>query len=408
MYTTTEKLAMFRQLITCTKNIVFSEFDKNSVPIYCSSPNANAIHLFLAIDGITCVEDMPTLSIKKCSNQSIQKTTPIIRTNSLGMIWISESEYLGNELLKVHVLGPVFPNDYSSQNIGKKLDTLQISVALKREFLNFIDSLPIIPITRMYEYGIMLHYCLYEEKITISDFQHLEHTEAEIPLSSGKLTAPQYTYLTTKSLLDAVSDGNLQYKEILNKLSALEYTSAPANLNLLRQAKNSLIILTALCCQAAISGGLSPEIAYMLSDRYLQDIEFSTALPILTEISKTMLEDYVLRVHRMKCKSSISPQIQSVCNRISIHPEAEIDIHTLAHELGYADYYFSKKFKQETGITINEFIKREKIERAKTLLRDHAIPIQKIADDLGFHSQNYFGKQFKLFVGMTPTEYRNQ
>lgn len=369
MYTTTERLAMFRQLITAAKNIVFSEFDKNSVPIYCSSHNANAINLFLAIDGITRVEDMSTLSIEKRSNSYMSKPTPVICTNSLGMLWISESECLENELIKIHVLGPVFPNDYSLQNISKKLDILQISVALKREFLNFIDSLPIIPIPRMYEYGIMLHYCLYEEKITVGDFRRLKNTTTEYLPSSGKLNAPQYTYLTTKSLLDAVSNGNLQYKKILNKLSTLEYTSAPANLDLLRQSKNSLIILTALCCQAAISGGLSPEIAYILSDQYLQEIEDSTELPNLTEISKTMLEDYVLRVHRVKCKSSVSSQIQSVCDRISIHPEADIDIHALACELGYADYYFSKKFKLETGITIKEFIKRQKIERAKTLLK---------------------------------------
>ena len=289
MYTTTERLAMFRQLITAAKNIVFSEFDKNSVPIYCSSHNANAINLFLAIDGITRVEDMSTLSIEKHSNSYMSKPTPVICTNSLWMLWISESECLENELIKIHVLGPVFPNDYSLQNIGKKLDILQISVALKREFLNFIDSLPIIPITRMYEYGIMLHYCLYEEKITVGDFRRLKNTTTEYLPSSGKLNAPQYTYLTTKSLLDAVSNGNLQYKKILNKLSTLEYTSAPANLDLLRQSKNSLIILTALCCQAAISGGLSPEIAYILSDQYLQEIEDSTELPNLTEISKTML-----------------------------------------------------------------------------------------------------------------------
>ena len=116
----------------------------------------------------------------------------------------------------------------------------------------------------------------------------------------------------------------------------------------------------------------------------------------------------MLRVHRVKCKSSVSSQIQSVCDRISIHPEADIDIHALACELGYADYYFSKKFKLETGITIKEFIKRQKIERAKTLLKNQTLSIQEIADKLGFHSQNYFGKQFKLFVGMTPTEYRNR
>lgn len=411
MSTVSERLTLFRQLVSCVHNVTFSEFGPDFAAQYCSAETAEAIYLFLSIDGISRVEQMPELSQSRENDLARNTKVPIVCTNSLGMLWIAESEISGDTLSKIHVLGPVFPSDYSIQNIGNRMNELQLPLPLKREFLNFIDSLPIVPVTRIYEYGIMLHYCLYEEKITISDLVYRDNGSAsEIPVSSTeRLNAPGQTYLATKALMEAVSSGNLQYKEAANRLSTIGgYRTYLVGNNLLRQAKNSLIIFTSLCCQAAMAGGLPPATAYLLSDKYLQHIEDSTSMPSVAELSRTMLEDYILRVHRLKTETKISPQIQAVCDRIAIHPEEELDIQSLAAGLGYNDYYFSKKFKQETGVSIKEFALKQKIEKARVLLRSSTLTIQEIAETLGFHSQNYFGRQFKQLVGISPTEYRGR
>lgn len=334
---------------------------------------------------------------------------PVVCMNSLGMLWISECELYQEEMKKIHVIGPVFSADYSMQNINARMDKLKIPISIKKRFMNLVESLPIVPLIRMYEYGCMLHFCLYEKKIAISDFVYF-NTEGEPSAVSGYTgsLAPEQTWLATRKLLSMVKNGNLDYQETVDHLTSLGYTQNHSG-SFLRQTKNAVIILTALCCQAAISGGIAPSTAYLLSDRYLQAVEESTNVSSLGEISKTMLQDYIKRVHQQKCMdSSISPQMKAVCDRLALSPEMKPDIKTLAAQFGYSQYYFSRKFHEETGMSLNQYLMKHKIEKSKLLLKNTALSIQDITDTLNFCSSSYFGKHFRQETGMTPLEYRGK
>lgn len=68
--------------------------------------------------------------------------------------------------------------------------------------------------------------------------------------------------------------------------------------------------------------------------------------------------------------------------------------------------YMSRKFKEEMGIGVVEYINRIRIEKARELLRNTDKNIQEISDEIGFADQKYFSRQFKREVGVAPTEYR--
>ena len=106
--------------------------------------------------------------------------------------------------------------------------------------------------------------------------------------------------------------------------------------------------------------------------------------------------------------SSISPQIKSVCDRLALSPEMKPDIKTLAEQFGYSEYYFSRKFHEETAMTLNQYLMKQKIEKAKLMLKNTSLSIQDITDKLNFCSPSYFGKQFRQETGMTPLEYRGK
>ena len=146
----------------------------------------------------------------------------------------------------------------------------------------------------------------------------------------------------------------------------------------------------------------------MLSDRYIQSLENSNTIAEAAEISNTMYDDYIQRVHQIKTNTGISHQIQACCDYISLHLNEKLDVHALASSVGYTDYYFTKKFKQEIGLNIRDYATQKKIERAKDLLRMHVKSIQDISDELGFSSQSYFGELFHKATGMSPGEYRNK
>ena len=69
--------------------------------------------------------------------------------------------------------------------------------------------------------------------------------------------------------------------------------------------------------------------------------------------------------------------------------------------------HFSTVVKQETGHTVAYWIRNHIIAEAKMLLHiRHDLPIQAIADMLGFGEQASFSRYFKRETGLSPTEFR--
>lgn len=151
------------------------------------------------------------------------------------------------------------------------------------------------------------------------------------------------------------------------------------------------------------------ETAYDLCDTYIRRTEETQDLGSLTLLNREMFHDFVVRVHRQKINArNISPQIAKACDYICLHLNEKVDIHFLAQYLGYSDYYFSNKFKQEVGMTVRDFVMEQKVEKAKSMLCNTTDSILEISVALGYGSQSYFGEVFRKFTGMTPVEYRNK
>ena len=68
----------------------------------------------------------------------------------------------------------------------------------------------------------------------------------------------------------------------------------------------------------------------------------------------------------------------------------------------------SDLFRRVEGITIQQYIRREKIRLAENLLRYSEYDVKSIAVYLAFCSQSHFGKVFKDQTGLTPTKYREK
>lgn len=69
--------------------------------------------------------------------------------------------------------------------------------------------------------------------------------------------------------------------------------------------------------------------------------------------------------------------------------------------------YLSFLFKQELGVNFSFFLTQTRIEEAKSLLTNTNWKIYEIAENVGFESPYYFSKVFKEVTGLTCKEYRN-
>ena len=123
---------------------------------------------------------------------------------------------------------------------------------------------------------------------------------------------------------------------------------------------------------------------------------------------KEFLDDYVRRVRVAKETNAHSRQIQNICDYISLHIREPLSISLLSERLGYTEYYFSHKFKEVTGLSVNAYIRRKKIEEAKLLLSGTCMSIQDISDELSFGSRSFFFSSFQKETGMSPTAYRRE
>ncbi|MEO7991498.1 MAG: AraC family transcriptional regulator [Chryseolinea sp.] len=103
--------------------------------------------------------------------------------------------------------------------------------------------------------------------------------------------------------------------------------------------------------------------------------------------------------------------IESVKNKViqMIHHADKVDLRfnwssVLSEELHYEYNYLSNLFSGVEGITLEQYIIRQKIEKVKELLFYDELNLSEIADRLGYSSVAHLSTQFKKVTGFTPSE----
>lgn len=395
-----QNLQLFRELITCSRDIYFWTYNNNLDTIFSNSPNDIVFDLLFSLE----------CSREKLLSYFQTNDRPVIITNSIGLIWIADAEKdeTGQSFF-IHMIGPAFFDDVSTQALETSLGRLNLSVATKRGFLSTLKTLPVVSYVHFIEYGQMLHYCIYNEKLTFSKMNLLNIPATVItPQNNPAEKFRHGTYASEQAILALIEEGNLNYREKQDKLNSMGNVGKLSNGDSLRQSKNNIIIFTALAARAAMKGGLDPETAYSLSDFYIQSAESCTAFEELTLVSHKMQNDFIQRVHDFKLNTGISSQILKCCNYIHLHIAEKIILHDLALQMGYSQNYLCKRFKQETGQNIRDYINAVRIEKAKEILLTQTYTIQEISEQLHFSSPSYFCKLFKETVGCTPSVYQRR
>jgi len=85
---------------------------------------------------------------------------------------------------------------------------------------------------------------------------------------------------------------------------------------------------------------------------------------------------------------------------------SKLELDTIAGDFFISKYHLSREFKRFFGITIGEYILKQRISKAKSLLRFSELSIDEIAAECGFSDGGYFIKVFKNEEKITPAKYR--
>jgi AraC-like DNA-binding protein len=174
----------------------------------------------------------------------------------------------------------------------------------------------------------------------------------------------------------------------------------------LRQQKNLLICTATLVTRAAIRGGLNREQAFALSDMYIQKAELMGDVLSLTRLNAQMVLDFTKRVEAEKAGIHHAKLVRRARDYILAHMGQTITTEMLAKELGMNRTYLCKRFTEETGLTLGQYVTQVKMEEAMRLMDITKKTISEIAEHLGYSSQSYFQNVFKKHTGVTPGVYR--
>ena len=386
-----EKVSLLQELVACCDAISTWCYDAKGELLFSNCTDETVLNTAFSAFG--------------CRSILMEHTNiwsnPFLLGTSLGLVWGAAFEREDGVLRRFWLLGPVFYATTTKGQIELGYDFyrgLELSVAWKEQFMQAAARLPVVTNVLLGRYLLMLHYCLTGQTLHYSDI--VMPTELLRPAKPAEPTKRDryQVYAAERALLDMVRNGDLNYAEAFSNSSLLSSGVPVSGPDPLRQVKSSITVFTSLVCRAA----------YSLGDAYIQRAENARSQQELLNLPATMYDDFIHRVHRCRTNPRYSPMVQKCVDYIDLHLEQKIQAADLAAQLGYDDYYITRRFKRETGYSLTNYIKFAKIERAKVLLQSTRLTVQQIADGLGFTTRSYFIQCFKAVTGRTPTAWRAQ
>lgn len=214
--------------------------------------------------------------------------------------------------------------------------------------------------------------------------------------------------------LHCIENGDLELLEkIIPKSNNDSYNAILAK-NPIRHIKNLGIVVVTLACRAAIRGGIDPEISFSLSDTYINRIETLDNYNSIEKLMRQSQYEYAKLVNDFKNVSNKDSNknqnlyIEKCKNYIFSHLHNKIKIPEIANELSLSPNYLSVLFRKYEGLSIKEFIIREKIKIVKKLLIHSDYSYIEIATCMSFSSQSHLEKQFKKLTSITLKQYREK
>lgn len=101
-----------------------------------------------------------------------------------------------------------------------------------------------------------------------------------------------------------------------------------------------------------------------------------------------------------------NPVVHQVLGHIHSHFADELSLKTLGAQYHIHPVYLGRLFHRETGVSFAEYINKYRIEKAKQQLKHTNLKVHEIARNVGYWEIGYFYKQFRKYVGISPTDFK--
>ncbi|MEE0421131.1 MAG: helix-turn-helix domain-containing protein [Lachnospiraceae bacterium] len=217
---------------------------------------------------------------------------------------------------------------------------------------------------------------------------------------------PHTPYQYEKNMLTAVKNGDLAEAEKCTRLLDTTGKGGVMSSDPLQQAQIHLISHITLITRAALEAGVTEDLAYAMSDSYIQIAQGCTSPKQLMQLRDRSVRDFTGAVMHLKNSPPCSKSIRAAINYMHRHLQEKITLDQLAQASGLSSGRFSHLFKEETGVSPMTYLLRIKMETAQTMLSFSDYTLSEISTILGFSSESHFIQAFKRHWGMTPGKFK--
>lgn len=171
--------------------------------------------------------------------------------------------------------------------------------------------------------------------------------------------------------------------------------------------KYHFVVTTAFVTRLCIESGMETEQAFRLSDFYILKLDNLHTCEAVIDLHDHMVLDYTGKMRILTRSPGMSKPVTICIDYIYAHIKERIMIEDLAKYTQLSASYLSRLFKKETGVSVSDYVREKKIEKAQHLLKFCDYSLIEIATYLSFSSQSHFIQLFKDFTGITPKKYRD-
>ena len=146
---------------------------------------------------------------------------------------------------------------------------------------------------------------------------------------------------------------------------------------------------------------LLPEIEQTLQNKHFGD----------TVLRNALFTQFMIYINRIFLRTSSSPdkktyssdtQVEQLLKYINRNLSENLSIDQLANRFFFSKYHMMRKFKNETGYTIHNYITSKRLLMARSLI-SQGMPVIKAAQASGFHDYTTFVRAYKKQFGKAPS-----
>ena len=149
-------------------------------------------------------------------------------------------------------------------------------------------------------------------------------------------------------------------------------------------------------------------------EAYFSDLiaETLNQVEYYSEISQGLVTALVVLILRIchVSEEAAGPEMSEECRKIKAYIDAhytsDITLESLSETAYISKHHLAHIFKQQAGVSPIRYLIERRIEMAKGLLAETALPVGEIAAQVGYSDNVYFSQIFKRITGLSPSAYR--